>query len=132
MVVAGQWRRVTIPLTAIGIANQSNLTGLRLIDSSGVMQSPYFVDDIGFTQIAPPINLNINANVVRRTVDERLFGLNTATWDGAFNTPATTSILQTNNTRILRFPGGSEADQYHWQVNRSENNGQLKQFRLGY
>jgi len=39
---------------------------------------------------------------------------NTAIWDGNFDTAQTTSALNEMGTRILRGPGGSLSDEYHW------------------
>jgi Ig-like domain-containing protein len=52
-----------------------------------------------------------------RVVDPRMFGVNTAVWDGAFTDSQTLTTLQTVNPRFLRYPGGSSADDYHWQTN---------------
>jgi hypothetical protein len=51
-----------------------------------------------------------------------LFGLNAAVWDNQFNTATTVSLLSANRTRVLRFPGGSLSDEYHWQTNTTLNN----------
>ena len=55
-----------------------------------------------------------------REVDARLFGLNTAIWDGEFNTANTAGLLVEADFQALRFPGGSISDVYHWQTNMSE------------
>jgi hypothetical protein len=61
----------------------------------------------------------VNAASKVRTVDERLFGLNTAVWDQSCNTTETISLLNAAGIRFLRFPGGSASDEYHWQTNTS-------------
>ena len=47
-----------------------------------------------------------------RTVDSRVFGINTAAWDGDLDTPNTISILTNMNNQALRWPGGSWGDIY--------------------
>lgn len=67
--------------------------------------------------------VTVNANEVIRTVDDRLFGLNTAVWDNAFTNPETLPLLKAIDIRTLRFPGGSTSDTYDWQTNRSYQTG---------
>lgn len=63
------------------------------------------------------VNVTINANQVVRTVDPRMFALNTAEWDGSFNDPQTLTALQAVQPLLLRYPGGSSSDDYNWQTN---------------
>jgi hypothetical protein len=55
-------------------------------------------------------------------VDSRWFGVNTAVWDGNFDDPQTVSLLNEMGTTILRFPGGSLSDEYHWASNKTLTN----------
>jgi len=125
-VAAGTWRQVTIPLADLGVANTCDMTGFWLQEGSGSTQPPFYVDDITLLSRPPPpiVNLSVNANQVVRAVDNRLFGVNTAVWDGALNKPETISLLQAIDNKILRFPGGSISDSYHWQTNTGGGNGQ--------
>jgi hypothetical protein len=63
--------------------------------------------------------ITVDATDVVRTVDERVFGVNTAIWDSSFSDPRTQSLLQAADVRTLRFPGGSQSDTYDWKRNRS-------------
>ncbi|HZM86236.1 MAG TPA: BACON domain-containing carbohydrate-binding protein [Blastocatellia bacterium] len=123
-VVAGAWRKVTIPLSALGVDNASNLNGFWLQDSSGSAQPPFYIDDIALTAAPPPsvVNITVAANDVKRTVDPRVFGVAGAIWDSQFATPSTISLMAANRTRITRFPGGSLSNNYHWNTNTSDNN----------
>jgi alpha-N-arabinofuranosidase len=56
--------------------------------------------------------VNIDASHVVRTVDPRLFGVNTAIWDALLDTPETVSALRELDSQMLRFGGFS--DTYHW------------------
>jgi hypothetical protein len=40
------------------------------------------------------VTITLNASQVIRTIDQRMFGINTAIWDAAFDTTATRSLLQ--------------------------------------
>ena len=77
---------------------------------------------IGVARAQPEVAVQVDADAVKRTMDARLFGLNAAIWDSQFNTAATVSLLRANGTRLLRFPGGSLSDEYHWQTNTTLNN----------
>jgi Cellulose binding domain len=44
-------------------------------------------------------------------------GVNTAAWDSNFTDPAISADLSNINTGLIRYPGGSYADQYLWQPN---------------
>ncbi len=123
-VAASEWRKVAIPLSALGVSNTDRLNGFWLQDSSGSAQPSFYVDDISLAAAPPPslININVDANIVKRTVDGRVFGVAAAIWDSEFATPATISLLDANRTRITRFPGGSLSDNYHWRTNTTDNN----------
>jgi hypothetical protein len=121
---ADEWSKVTIPLSALGVQNKANFNGFWIQDSLGSAQPPFYVDDISLQAAPPPaqILINVDAGVVKRTVDARLFGLNAAVWDNQFNTATTVSLLSANGTRLLRFPGGSLSDEYHWRTNTTLDN----------
>ena len=123
-VVAGAWRKVTIPLSALGVNNSANLNGFWLQDSSGSAQPPFYVDDIALTSAPPPslVNITVDSTNVKRTVDPRLFGVAAAIWDSQFATPSTISLMTANRTRITRFPGGSLSNNYHWGTNTTDSN----------
>ena len=65
----------------------------------------------------------VDATAVVRTVDDRVFGLNTAVWDNAFKHADTLTLLKAADVRTLRFPGGSTSDTYDWQTNKSYQTG---------
>jgi alpha-L-arabinofuranosidase len=123
-IAAGSWRRVSIPLSDLGVSHATNLNGFWLQDSSGGPQPSFYIDDITFLSAPPPavVNLNIDSNNVKRTVDGRLFGVAGAIWDDKFATSATISFLTASHTRITRFPGGSLSNNYHWRTNTTDNN----------
>src|SRR5215212_9525897 len=60
------------------------------------------------------VKARVDANEIVRTVDARLFGINTAVWDAILDAPATVSALRELNLQMLRFGGFS--DEYHWQT----------------
>ncbi len=53
--VAGQWRQVTLPLAALGVAQVSDFDGLWFGDASGEAQPAFYLDKIALTPApAPP------------------------------------------------------------------------------
>ncbi len=68
------------------------------------------------------VHVGINASQTLRAADARWFGLNTAIWDNFFDTASTSNALRELGTSILRFPGGSASDDYHWATGKSGTN----------
>jgi alpha-L-arabinofuranosidase len=60
------------------------------------------------------VRVSVEAAQVVRSVDARMFGMNTAIWDPIFDTPDTVVLLRELGVQALRFPGGSLSDAYHW------------------
>ncbi|PTY08457.1 alpha-L-arabinofuranosidase [Opitutaceae bacterium EW11] len=119
---ANTWTQITIPLSSLGVANKPDLTGLWIQDDSGSNAPVFYVDNV-YLQNAPPpavVNLTVDGASSIRTVDPRIFALNTAIWDGVFNTATTAELLNDIDIQALRYPGGSISDVYHWQINQSE------------
>ena len=64
-------------------------------------------------------NITVDATKAVRVVDDRMFGVNTAIWDGVFTDAQTLATLQGMDARFLRYPGGSAADDYNWKTNQN-------------
>jgi hypothetical protein len=118
------WQHVTLSLASLGVTNKPNMDGFWIQDRSGTSQPTFYVDDIALTALPPPaiVQVSVNATQTIRTVDARMFGVNTAIWDGVFDTANTISMFVSMNNQALRFPGGSAADDYHWASNTSDTN----------
>jgi alpha-N-arabinofuranosidase len=118
------WQQVTIPLSSLGVQNQPDLDGFWIQDRSGATQPAFFVDTITFkAQPAPSVvNVTVNAAQPVRVVDARHFAVNTAVWDGDFDTSNTINLLTSMGAQVLRFPGGSLSDDYHWATNTTDSN----------
>ena len=125
--VADQWQHVTIPLAALGVAGETGMNGLAIIDRSETDQPAFYVDDLRLVAAPLPVlpetvHIRVDATQRIRTVDARLFGVNAAIWDAEFDTPSTVSLLQAMYNQALRFPGGSLSDEYHWASNTTGSN----------
>ncbi|MGC4072796.1 MAG: alpha-L-arabinofuranosidase [Nibricoccus sp.] len=118
----GVWQKITIPLADLGVANKPDLTDIWFQEIAGISSPTFYVDDVRLDLAPPPsvVNASVNARDRIRRVDPRMFALNTAIWDGAFNTATTAELLNEIDNQALRFPGGSASDEYHWKTNRSE------------
>ena len=118
--LANTWQQYTVPLSALGVANKTNFTGFAIQDSNGSAEPTFFLDDLQLISVNGPAltHLSVNAAQPIRTADARWFGMNAAQWDNAFDTPTTLTQLASIGARALRFPGGSNSDDYRWLENR--------------
>jgi hypothetical protein len=64
-----------------------------------------------------PVNVTVNADENLGVIPATAYGLNQAVWDGQMNSPASVSLLSQANIGMMRYPGGSYGDMYHWQTN---------------
>ncbi len=71
---------------------------------------------------AATVAVNVDATRVVRTLDSQFTGINAAAWDSSFESQTTKALLNSMGVKILRFPGGSLSDEYHWQTNTTLNN----------
>jgi hypothetical protein len=119
--IANAWQQYTVPLSALGAANATNFTGFAIQDSANSSEATFYLDDIQLVSSALPatVHVGINAAQPLRTADARWSGVNTAIWDGNYDTPQTVSLLKEMGTTLLRGPGGSLSDQYNWTLNTS-------------
>jgi hypothetical protein len=118
------WQQFTIPLSKLGVANQSDCNGFWWqLDSSGSAPT-FYVDSVQLNPAPAPVltHIAINATNAIRTADARWFGINTAVWDGNFNSSHTVPELNELGFQFLRFPGGSTADGYDWATGVSIGN----------
>ncbi len=126
VLAANTWQQFVIPLSVLGVANKSNLSRINIVRTqiSGSTTNQYYLDEIQFTASPPPslVHIGVNAAQPLRAADARWFGLNTAVWDGNFDTVFTSNALKELATGILRFPGGSLSDEYHWATGKSGTN----------
>ena len=117
------WQQFNLPLGTLGVAGITNLNRLNFQLTSYGKTNSFSLDDVNLAATMPsPIHVNVNAAQTLRAADARWFGLNTAIWDGYFDTTSTSNALSELGTSILRFPGGSLSDEYHWATGKSGTN----------
>ena len=66
---------------------------------------------------APSVDVTVNVNEGLGTIPATGYGLNSAVWDSQMNVPAVQNLLGQAGIGMLRYPGGSYGDIYHWQTN---------------
>ncbi|MGW0802662.1 cellulose binding domain-containing protein [Nonomuraea sp. NPDC002799] len=61
-----------------------------------------------------PVAVTVNARAGLATVPETGIGSNHAIWDSNLGTDETAGLLKNAGVKLLRYPGGSYSDIYHW------------------
>ena len=115
-----KWQQVTISLASLGVAGNANFDGFWIQNTTGGPLT-WYIDAISLVAIAPPnpAPLTVNAGTVIRTIDARTYGVNLAVWDSYLKSAATGPLLTQMGTGAVRFPGGSDSDNYDWSTDRS-------------
>jgi len=117
------WKQYFIPFATLSAAGITNLSRITFQLTASGTANAFYLDDINLSAVSPAlVHLQVDANQTVRLADARWFGLNTAIWDNNFDTSATSNALAELGTRILRFPGGSLSDEYHWSTGRTGTN----------
>ncbi|SCF06271.1 Alpha-L-arabinofuranosidase [Micromonospora coriariae] len=63
---------------------------------------------------ADPVAVTVNARAGLATVPRTALGVNHAIWDQHLGGAETSDLLRDAGVRMMRYPGGSYADIYHW------------------
>jgi hypothetical protein len=115
-----QWQHCTIPLEALGVANNRAFSGF-WIQNLTSKPITFYVDDVTLIAVPPPnpVPLTVDAAHVIRAIDPRLYGMNIAMWDRLLAGPQSGVLLNDIGTGAIRFPGGSGSDVYDWHVYRT-------------
>jgi hypothetical protein len=66
---------------------------------------------------AAPATVTLNARAGLATVSATGIGVNDAVWDSQLGTATISDLLKSAGVRMMRYPGGSYGDIYHWQDN---------------
>ncbi|GAA2006073.1 cellulose binding domain-containing protein [Catenulispora subtropica] len=71
----------------------------------------------GTAATAAHVDVTVNTLEGLGTIPATGYGLNSAVWDSQMNAPAVQGLLGQAGIGMLRYPGGSYGDIYHWQTN---------------
>jgi hypothetical protein len=63
-----------------------------------------------------PVEVTVNARAGLAIMPTTGLGVNHAIWDASLATPETTDLLRAAGVRMVRYPGGSYGDIYHWET----------------
>jgi hypothetical protein len=66
---------------------------------------------------AAPATVTVDARAGLGTIPGTAYGINAAVWDAHMNDPAVGTLMREANIGLVRYPGGSYADIYHWRDN---------------
>jgi hypothetical protein len=110
------WVQISVPLAALGVANQANVDGFWIMDRIGAAQPTFFLDDVVLAgSVAPltngPVSIVVNGNLDTHPISDLIYGL-------AF---ATSNQLKDLNAPLNRS-GGNPESRYNWKIN-SHNRG---------
>src|SRR5438552_3251783 len=67
--------------------------------------------------------VTINGTKMLGVLPSTAIGINNAVWDSHLLDPVVPDLLKNAGVKIMRFPGGSTSDTYHWQTNTAEPGG---------
>ncbi|WP_229721062.1 hypothetical protein [Dyella nitratireducens] len=67
--------------------------------------------------------VTVNTGKVLSSVSLYALGVNTAVWDGHLQDAGVANLLRTDGVGVMRYPGGSTADNFHWQSNTLDDSG---------
>lgn len=65
----------------------------------------------------PDVQVTVNARAGLATVSDAAVGVNHAVWDSQLGTNAVADLLKDAGVQLMRYPGGSYSDIYHWRDN---------------
>ncbi|MBO9554945.1 cellulose binding domain-containing protein [Cellulomonas sp.] len=64
-----------------------------------------------------PVQVDVDVRAGLATVGDAAVGVNHAVWDSELGTDAVADLLKGAGTQVMRYPGGSYSDIYHWKDN---------------
>lgn len=70
---------------------------------------------------ATSAQVTVNLRQTLSTVSPLAIGVNDAVWDGHLQDAQIPGLLRADGVKVMRYPGGSTADSFHWQTNTLDN-----------
>jgi len=133
------WNEILVPFKAFGkfpyyqppdavqngFFDLKGITSLDFKPAGEGSRGTFFVDNVALTNIReaphpkPPASREFKvtgdpAKIVTGSINEGIFGINTALWDSDLLDPRAARYIKAVNHKILRYPGGLRADDDHW------------------
>ncbi len=94
-------------------AGLAALLGLLLLATCAV---PAYADTGGVAA-----QVTVNTHQVLSRVSPLALGVNAAVWDSNLLDTQVPDLLRVDGVRVMRYPGGSTADSFHWQTDTLDN-----------
>lgn len=115
-VPANSWVEAAIPLADLLPTPAPTFARINWQNVNGGANAAFYLDDIRLTGPDPaPPQLTIHAAQGVRRLPLALFGSNAAYWNGNIHADAdVVAKLAAGGITVLRYPGGSSSDEYHW------------------
>jgi Cellulose binding domain len=98
---------------------------MRPITPSGTRTLPLVLALVAATLLLPlastasaatlSARVTVNASQGRGTIPATAFGINTAVYDSLMNDAPVAGLMRSAGINVMRYPGGSYGDIYHWQ-----------------
>ncbi|HEX6681266.1 MAG TPA: cellulose binding domain-containing protein [Candidatus Limnocylindrales bacterium] len=85
-----------------------------LVLAAGTLAAPAI--PAGNAAAAAPATVTVNARAGLARMPATGLGINHAVWDGNLGTTRTSDLLSAAGVRMIRYPGGSYGDIYHWET----------------
>lgn len=122
-VVAGEWRKVSIPLSDLTDDTQVisfiSIGWLHGFDQATLC----YLDDIRLvadSQPAPALQIDVDTTQIAGELPATLLGVNGAHWMTNIQDDNVVSHIKQLGSKVIRYPGGSSSDSFHWQDNNTQ------------
>lgn len=89
----------------------------RAVTAAAVLLAAGLAGATHATAAEPDVAVTVNARAGLATVADTALGANHAVWDSQLGTDTVAGLLGGAGVRMLRYPGGSYGDIYHWKDN---------------
>ncbi len=121
--VTGQWTRVLVPLSHLGIQQGDVINSFYLNAPQNL--PPFWADDIKMRKENPPQTTIISIDPGRtiRSLERRMFGVGLATQDWTIDLEETRQGMREAGILFMNFPGGMNANQYDWVTSTDKQDG---------
>src|SRR5690242_13052595 len=108
-------RRSTRRALAAAAATVALLAGTGLVSAAAADTSTAAGTSTA-TGTSDAVDVTVNAGQGLGTIPDTAYGLNSAIWDANMNTADTQDLVKAAGIGLLRYPGGSYGDIYHWKT----------------
>ncbi len=84
---------------------------------AGIVSSSFDAPALADSAPAPVVQITIDPQTILAPVTDLSFGINTSVYDAHLMDPVVSGLIRQAGFTVMRYPGGSTSDEYHWQSN---------------